>query len=87
MAGLVSKELQRKRACRPQPPFSLGVLVEEGETRETALEASGSISWGVGLFYHYRSGRFNNTEHTNYDFDSDGIQDTSANFFHRREIK
>ena len=48
-----------------------------------AYSFSGSISWGVGLFYHYRSGRFNNTEHTNYDFDSDGIQDTFTNFFHR----
>jgi len=52
-----------------------------------AYSFSDSISWGLGLFYHYRSGRFNNTVHTNYDFDSDGIQDTSANFFHRGEIK
>ena len=40
-----------------------------------AYSFSDSISWGVGLFYHYRSGRFNNTEHTNYDFDSDGIRE------------
>ena len=52
-----------------------------------ASSLSNEISWGLGIYYHYRTGRFNQSEHTKLDLDSDGLGDTYGNLFHRGEFK
>jgi len=45
------------------------------------------FSWGIGLFYHYRTGSYNHTEYMEVDLNADGSNEVFGSFFNRANFK